>query len=72
MLIYTKILKIEIIFIKKDNTPIHLELSLILLPKKARIIFIINSLEDKRELQELNSNLEKRIKKELEKSQSKR
>ncbi len=62
---FTKILKIEIIFIKKDNTPIHLELSLILLPKKARIIFIINSLEDKRELQELNSNLEKRIKKSL-------
>lgn len=68
---FTKILKIEIIFIKKDNTPIHLELSLILLPKKARIIFIINSLEDKRKLQELNLNLEKRIKKELEKSKTK-
>ena len=68
---FTKILKIEIIFIKKDNTPIHLELSLILLPKKARIIFIINSLEDKRELQELNLNLEQRIKKEIEKSKAK-
>ena len=68
---FTKVLKIEKIFIKKDNTPIHLELSLILLAKKARIIFIINSLEDKRKLQELNLNLEKRIKKELEKSKTK-
>lgn len=34
---FTKILKIEIIFIKKDNTPIHLELSLILLPKKLEL-----------------------------------
>ena len=68
---FTKVLKIEKIFIRKDNTPIHLELSLILLAKKARIIFIINSLEDKRKLQELNLNLEKRIKKELEKSKTK-
>ncbi|RXI25302.1 sensor histidine kinase [Aliarcobacter trophiarum] len=67
----TKILKVEKIFIKKDKTPIHLELSLILLSKKERIIFILNSLEDKRELQELNFNLEKTIKKEIKKSKAK-
>lgn len=67
----TKILKVEKIFIKKDKTPIHLELSLILLSKKERIIFILNSLEDKRELQELNLNLEKTIKKEIKKSKAK-
>ncbi|OCL83759.1 PAS domain-containing sensor histidine kinase [Arcobacter porcinus] len=63
--------KIEKIFIRKDGQQIHLELSLKLLREKNQIIFIVNSLEDKRELQELNLNLEARIEEELEKSKAK-
>lgn len=66
-----KVIKIEKIFIKKDGTQIHLELSLRFLREKEQIIFIVNSLEDKRELQELNLNLETRIKQELEKGKAK-
>ncbi|RBQ32443.1 PAS domain-containing sensor histidine kinase [Arcobacter sp. FW59] len=68
---FTNISKLEHIFIRKDGTAIHLELSLILMLKKQRIIFIINSLEDKRELQEVNANLESTIKSEIEKSKVK-
>lgn len=63
--------KIDRIFIRKDQTPIHLELSLKLLSSKNRVVFVINSLEDKIKLQELNANLEERIKQELEKSKEK-
>lgn len=66
-----KVQKIEKIFIKKDGSKIHLELSLRLLREKEQIIFIVNSLEDKRVLQELNLNLETRIKQELAKSKAK-
>ncbi|MCT7908353.1 PAS domain-containing sensor histidine kinase [Arcobacter lacus] len=60
--------KLEKIFIKKDKTPIHLELSLSLLSDKQRVVFVINSLEDKRKLQELNLDLEEKIKQEVEKN----
>lgn len=60
--------KLEKIFIKKDKTPIHLELSLSLLSDKQRVVFVINSLEDKRKLQELNLDLEAKIKQEVEKN----
>ncbi|OCL99718.1 Sensor histidine kinase TmoS [Aliarcobacter thereius] len=63
--------KIEKIFIRKDGLQTHLELSLKLLRDKNQIIFIVNSLEDKRELQELNLTLEARIEEELEKSKAK-
>lgn len=63
--------RLEYIFKKKDESFVHLELSLILMLKKQRIIFVVNSLEDKRKLQELNSNLEKRIEEEIEKSRLK-
>ncbi|MFY4763199.1 PAS domain S-box protein [Aliarcobacter butzleri] len=60
--------KLEKIFIKKDKTPIHLELSLSLLGDKQRVVFVINSLEDKRKLQELNLDLAEKIKQEVEKN----
>lgn len=63
--------KIERIFIKKDKTPIHLELSLTLISYTNKIVFVLNQLEDKIKLQELNISLEQRIKQELEKSNAK-
>lgn len=59
---------IEKIFVKKYGTLIHLELSLSLLSDKKHFVFVVNSLEDKRKLQELNQNLELRINQEVEKS----
>ena len=59
---------IEKIFVSKDNSHIHLELSLSLLGDKKHFLFVVNSLEDKRKLQELNQDLELRISKEVEKS----
>lgn len=59
---------IEKIFLSKNRTFVHLELSLTLLPDKKHFLFVVNSLEDKRKLQELNQNLEIRISKEVEKS----
>ena len=60
---------LEKIFVKKDGTFIHLELSLSLLSSdKNHLVFVVNSLEDKRKLQELNQNLEQRINQEVEKS----
>ena len=55
-------------WIKKYGTLIHLELSLSLLSDKKHFVFVVNSLEDKRKLQELNQNLELRINQEVEKS----
>ncbi|MDD2291669.1 MAG: PAS domain-containing sensor histidine kinase [Aliarcobacter sp.] len=60
--------KIEKIFMKKYGNLIHLELSLSLLSDKKHFVFVVNSLEDKRKLQELNQNLELRINQEVEKS----
>lgn len=60
--------KIEKIFLKKYGNLIHLELSLSLLSDKKHFVFVVNSLEDKRKLQELNQNLELRINQEVEKS----
>ncbi|MBP9490023.1 MAG: PAS domain-containing sensor histidine kinase [Aliarcobacter sp.] len=60
--------KIEKIFMKKYGKLIHLELSLSLLSDKKHFVFVVNSLEDKRKLQELNQNLELRINQEVEKS----
>ena len=63
--------KIEKIFMKKYGKLIHLELSLSLLSDKKHFVFVVNSLEDKRKLQELNQNLELRINQEVEKSMQK-
>ena len=60
--------KIEKIFVKKYGNLIHLELSLSMLSDKKHFVFVVNSLEDKRKLQELNQNLELRINQEVEKS----
>jgi len=60
--------KIEKIFMKKYGNLSHLELSLSLLSDKKHFVFVVNSLEDKRKLQELNQNLELRINQEVEKS----
>jgi PAS domain S-box-containing protein len=62
------ICNIEKIFIDKYGTQVHLELSLSLLSDKKHFVFVVNSLEDKRKLQELNQNLELRINQEVEKS----
>lgn len=62
------ILNLEKIFIRKDGTPIHLELSLSLLSDHKHLVFVVNSLEDKRKLQELNQHLEEKINQEVEKS----
>ena len=60
---------IEKIFIKKDGIYIHLEISLrVLSSDKNHLVFVVNSLEDKRKLQELNQNLELKISQEVEKS----
>lgn len=62
------ILNLEKIFIRKDGTPIHLELSLSILSDHKHLVFVVNSLEDKRKLQELNQHLEEKINQEVEKS----
>lgn len=62
---------IEKIFIHKEGMSIHLEMSLNLLPTKNYFVVVVNSLEDKRKLQELNQNLELRIKEEVQKSRQK-
>ncbi len=62
---------IEKIFTHKEGIPIHLEMSLNLLPDKKHFVVVVNSLEDKRKLQELNQNLELRIKEEVAKSREK-
>jgi PAS domain S-box-containing protein len=60
---------IEKIFIRKDGEEIHLELSLSLLSSnKNHLVFVVNSLEDKIKLIELNQNLEEKINQEVEKS----
>lgn len=62
---------IEKIFIHKDNSLVHLEVSLSLLPDKEHFVLVLNSLEDKRRLQELNQNLSEKINQEVEKSRQK-
>ena len=62
---------IEKIFMHKEGSSIHLEMSLNLLPDKNYFVVVVNSLQDKRKLQELNQNLELRIKDEVEKSREK-
>ena len=62
---------IEKIFVHKDGTQIHLEMSLNLLSDKKHFVLVLNSLEDKRKLQELNQNLSAKIKEEVEKSRQK-
>ncbi|XOB62827.1 PAS domain S-box protein [Campylobacterota bacterium DY0563] len=58
----------EFIFITKNETEIYLNLSLKILPDKANVVVVVNSLEDKRKLQELNQNLEQRVKEEVTKN----
>ncbi|MFA7084294.1 MAG: PAS domain S-box protein, partial [Arcobacteraceae bacterium] len=62
---------IEKIFMHKEGSSIHLEMSLNLLPDKNHFVIVMNSLQDKRKLQELNQNLELKIKEEVEKSRKK-
>lgn len=63
--------EVEKIFIHKDERQIHLEMSLSLLNDKKHFVFVVNSLEDKRKLQELNQNLSSKINDEVEKSRQK-
>ncbi|MFA9375050.1 MAG: PAS domain S-box protein, partial [Poseidonibacter sp.] len=63
--------KIEKIFIHKDKTKVHLEISLSLLPDKNHFVLVVDSLEDKRKLQELNQNLALKISEEVERSRQK-
>lgn len=58
----------EFIFLRKNEEEIYLNLSLKMLPDKTNIVVVVNSLEDKRKLQELNQNLEKRVKEEVRKN----
>lgn len=62
---------IEKIFIDKNGEEVHLELSLSLLADRKHFVLVINSLEDKRKLQQLNQTLETKIKDEVEKSRQK-
>ncbi len=62
---------IEKVFINKNGEDIHLELSLSLLSDRKHLVLVVNSLEDKRKLQELNQNLEQKINDEVEKSRQK-
>jgi PAS domain S-box-containing protein len=52
----------------KYGNQIHVEFSLNLLPDKKTFVVVINSLEDKKKLEELNKSLNERIKQEVEKS----
>ncbi|MGB5793537.1 PAS domain-containing sensor histidine kinase, partial [Poseidonibacter sp.] len=63
--------QIEKIFIHKDKTKVHLEISLSLLPDKNHFVLVVDSLEDKRKLQELNQNLALKINDEVERSRQK-
>jgi len=57
--------KMHKICVKKDGTLINLEFSLTLLPSKKQFIGVINSMEDKLKLQELNDNLQEEVHKKL-------
>lgn len=65
------IANIEKVFLHKDGSEIHLQMSLNLLPDKKHFVLVVNSLQDKRKLQELNQNLEIKIQQEVEKSRQK-
>lgn len=62
---------VELIFLNKNGVEIYLELSLKMLPDRQNIVLVVNSLEDKRKLQELNLNLEQRVKEEVRKNRQK-
>lgn len=62
---------IEKIFVCKKGEKIHLEMSINILPDRKNFVIVVNSLEDKRKLQELNQNLEKKILQEVEKNRQK-
>lgn len=65
---FGSILNIELVFLSKNQEEIYLDVSLNLLPDKKNIVIVANSLEDKRKLQELNQNLESRVKYEVKKN----
>lgn len=65
------ITNIEKVFVDNNGKEIHLEISLNLLPDKLYFVLVVNSLEDKRKLQEFNQDLVIRIKDEVEKSRQK-
>ncbi|QDF28103.1 PAS domain-containing sensor histidine kinase [Halarcobacter anaerophilus] len=59
---------VELIFLTKNSKEIYLELSVKMLPEGKNLVLAVNSLEDKRKLQELNLNLEQRVKEEVRKN----
>jgi len=59
---------VEFVFLTKNNEEVYLDVSLRVLPDKENIVVVINSLEDKRKLQELNQTLEQRVKDEVQKN----
>ncbi|XPV67989.1 MAG: PAS domain S-box protein [Halarcobacter sp.] len=59
---------VELVFLTKNNEEIYLDVSLRILPDKKNIVLVINSLEDKRKLQELNQTLEQRVSDEVQKN----
>jgi len=54
--------------IDKYGNKVHIEMSLNLLPDKKSFVVVINSLEDKKKLENLNKSLNEKIKQEVEKS----
>ncbi len=63
--------KVRKICISKDARDVHLEFSLTLLPSKDAFIAVINSLEEKLLLEELNKDLNKRVHLEVEANRKK-
>ena len=59
---------IEIVFLCKNQDYVHLNVSFSILPDKDHVVLVANSLEDKRKLQELNQNLEQKVKEEVAKN----
>lgn len=56
-----RISKVHKICVKKDNTLINLEFSLTLLPSKQQFIAVINSIEEKIQLKQLNDHLQDEV-----------
>ncbi len=68
---FGSISNLELVFQSKNFEEVHLDVSLKVLPDKKNIVMVVNSLEDKRKLQELNQNLEQRVEEEVKKNMEK-
>ncbi len=66
-----KISKAKKTCIKKDGSDIYLELSLTLLPSMKEFAAVINSLEETKQLEELNKNLWNKVREEVSKNREK-